>query len=198
MTDDPLQVTRQTYDANAETYAQINADSAPIQHVLDAFMRHCPGRALLDVGCGPGRDAAYFAARGYRVCGVDLSGSMLRLARQTAPGAAFAQADMRALPFAAAVFDGVWVCASLLHLPKAQAPAAVRAFAWLARPGGIVYVGVKAGAGEALVSAPAFADGERFFAFYQEAEVVALLETAGLRVVERLKQAGWINVFARR
>jgi SAM-dependent methyltransferase len=53
------------------------------------------GRDLLDVGCGTGRDARYWAAHGYRVTGVDCSPQMVEYAQTHCPAATFVVADMR-------------------------------------------------------------------------------------------------------
>ena len=56
------------------------------------------GMRLLDVGCGPGRHAHAFAARGIEVVGVDISQRFVDLAaRDAPPGATFVRADARAL-----------------------------------------------------------------------------------------------------
>lgn len=54
-----------------------------------------PGGCLLDVGCGTGRHASAFAARGYRVTGIDINRNLLEHARAAAPSARFVDADMR-------------------------------------------------------------------------------------------------------
>jgi SAM-dependent methyltransferase len=63
-----------------------------------------PGRAL-DAGCGLGTEAAYLASTGWQVTGVDRSESALRRASSAHPAVRFAQADIRALPFARGCFD---------------------------------------------------------------------------------------------
>jgi SAM-dependent methyltransferase len=57
-----------------------------------------PGDRILDVACGAGRHAAPLADAGAIVVGVDTSDHLLRAAA-TDTGAAYARADMRALPF---------------------------------------------------------------------------------------------------
>lgn len=66
------------------------------------------GQELLDMGCGRGRHARWFAARGLRVTGIDLSAESIQEARRECPDAEFAVHDMR-LPFARERFD-VAVC----------------------------------------------------------------------------------------
>jgi len=64
-------------------------------------MNLCPGGALLDLGCGAGRHAIAFARRGLRVTGVDISGTMLRHAKERAGAAGvevnFIRADLARL-----------------------------------------------------------------------------------------------------
>ena len=95
------------------------------------------GARVLDVCCGTGHLAGLLAARGYRVTGVDLSGDMIRYARENVPGAEFLCGDAAAIrlpgPFEAAVstFD------SLNHiLELADLEAAFRNTAAAMRPGG--------------------------------------------------------------
>jgi SAM-dependent methyltransferase len=61
------------------------------------------GQRLLDLACGDGRHLAAFSAFGLDVVGVDLSDALLDRAR--ARGCRVVRADLRALPFASAVFD---------------------------------------------------------------------------------------------
>lgn len=198
--DDHTSQTIQTYDAFAEDYAQINGSVGPICALLETFLRHLDGERVLDVGCGPGRDAAYFAARSLHVTGVDLSARFLALARRQVPGARLARMDMRRLAFSDGVFDGLWACASLLHLPKRDVPAALAGFRRVVRPGGLVYVGVKAGEGEELIATPRYGGRARFFAYYTPAELEALVQGAGLALLETVVQpqgeTTWLNIFA--
>lgn len=63
-----------------------------------------PGRLVLDLCCGAGRHAEPARDLGARIVGLDLSAPLLREARRRLP---VARGDMRALPFASSVFDGV-------------------------------------------------------------------------------------------
>jgi SAM-dependent methyltransferase len=70
-----------------------------------------PGMRLLDVGCGPGRHAHAFAARGIEVVGVDISRRFVELAtRDAPPGATFVRGDARALAFDAEFDAAVSLC----------------------------------------------------------------------------------------
>ena len=70
-----------------------------------------PGQRVLDVGCGPGRHARAFAARGIEVVGVDISERFVAIARDGAPGTAtFLRLDARQLPFDAEFDAAVSLC----------------------------------------------------------------------------------------
>lgn len=68
---------------------------------LDRAMALAEGCRILDLGCGFGRHSIELAAREYRVTGVDLSSSMLDMARASAKERGvtveLVQRDMRAL-----------------------------------------------------------------------------------------------------
>jgi arsenite methyltransferase len=104
------------FDDDASRRLEANYRSPAVvaqrQAVLDA-LRLAPGERVLDIGSGPGmlvRQMAEAVGERGAVHGVDVSPSMLALARGTAspPGAApvaYEQADALALPFADASFD---------------------------------------------------------------------------------------------
>jgi trans-aconitate methyltransferase len=74
------------------------------------------GGTILDLGCGPGKPlAAYLLARGFDVCGVDSSPTMISLARSNFPDREWIIADMRALSLGR-TFDGVMAWDSFFHL----------------------------------------------------------------------------------
>jgi ubiquinone/menaquinone biosynthesis C-methylase UbiE len=128
---------------------------------------------------------------------------MLAQARSRLPAVPLVRADLRRIPFASGTFDGIWACASLLHLRRTELPTTLTELCRLLRwPGGVLYVALKGGQGERWVAG---SSGERyFFAYYQPAEVETLLDAAGFQVVESWvtpDQAGrdepWINGVAR-
>src|SRR5579885_515575 len=141
-----------TYDHIAAEFARRNFDLTDVRY-LDAFARAVAGNApserfrILDAGCGPGRDSKWFRERGFHVIGVDLSAGMLAEARRRVPDVEFRQADLRRLNFPDGYFDGIWCCASLLHLPRNDVPAVLASFRRLLDHG-FLYVAVKVGQGE--------------------------------------------------
>jgi SAM-dependent methyltransferase len=69
------------------------------------------GRRLLDVGCGPGRHAHAFGARGVEVVGVDISERFVQLARDGAPaGVTFRRLDARRLDYDAEFDAAISLC----------------------------------------------------------------------------------------
>jgi len=85
--------------------------------VIESLLGDLSNTSALDLGCGSGVYATRLAARGARVVGVDLSATMLGLARDRARGAALELlvADIsRPLPFSSAQFDLV-LTATALH-----------------------------------------------------------------------------------
>jgi SAM-dependent methyltransferase len=80
-----------------------------------AFLDLVPasGRLTVDVGCGEGRLARDLAARGHRVVGVDVSPTMVRLAREADPDGDYRIADAAALPIGDSEADLVTAFMSL-------------------------------------------------------------------------------------
>jgi ubiquinone/menaquinone biosynthesis C-methylase UbiE len=97
-----------------EFFAPVTAQA--ITPLLDA-VGLLPGMRLLDVASGPGNVAAAATARGAHAIGIDLSASMVELARRLHPGIEFREADAEQLPFADASFDALAGCFIIGHLP---------------------------------------------------------------------------------
>lgn len=112
--------------------------------LYDAFLPHIPeGGHILDAGCGSGRDTRAFLHQGYRVTAFDASAELAvrasRICGQNVEHRRFS--DIREV----AVYDGIWACASLLHLPRPEIPAALNALWQALGPGGVLYFSFKAG-----------------------------------------------------
>ncbi|MCW5200492.1 class I SAM-dependent methyltransferase, partial [Desulfobulbus sp. F4] len=95
------------------------------------------GKDILDVGCGSGHDAAYYAAKGAVVSGVDISEKELAIAREKVAGV-FVQAPMEHLPFEAGLFDIVTSFYAIQHTE--DVPKTLLEMIRVAKPGGVIMV----------------------------------------------------------
>jgi HKD family nuclease len=144
------------YNQNAEAFFAdtVGVDMSALH---DRFLATLSvGAIVLDAGCGSGRDSQAFLERGFRVCAFDAS---IELAQRAALHTGVAVAvrtfdDVREQ----SCYDGIWACASLLHLPEAAIPTAL-AQLWAAlRPGGAFYMSFKLGSGERFHNGRHFTD----------------------------------------
>jgi len=141
-----MEKTLEFYDRNAAAFFQntVGVDMSTLHH---RFLQEIPkGGMLLDVGCGSGRDAKVFKDYGYRVTAFDASHEMAVLASEYLgqPVAVRTFDDIDEVAF----YDGIWACASLLHLPLFEIPAALVRLCTALKPGGTLYLSFKEGEGE--------------------------------------------------
>jgi SAM-dependent methyltransferase len=128
---DTLTGYRQWSDSYDEPRNSLFDSDEPIVHeILDA---QATG-TVLDAACGTGRYAAYLAARGHRVIGVDNSPDMLDRARDRVPQGEFLLGDLHQLPLSGDAVDIV-VCGLALAHVAALGPVMAE-FARVLRPGG--------------------------------------------------------------
>lgn len=164
------------YDQIAEAYACRWHSCMPdslVDLARELLLRTGRGARIVEVGCGTGRDMAWLESQGARVTGIDLSSGMLAYARQHVRGALLLM-DMRSLAFRSAQFDGAWCCAALLHLPKSEAPGALREVRRVLKPGGTLVLSVQIGRGECWEGG--YVQGaKRLFARYAADEMEAML-----------------------
>lgn len=151
------------YDINAELYAK-QTRGIDLAHLYRPFLTKIPrGGKILDVGCGAGRDLKRFVEEGFDAVGVDPSEKLAVMAREFS-GCEVLVSNVREISFDQE-FDGVWACASLIHLPHRQLPSALERIFSALRPGGALFVSMQIGSGETVME-----DG-RFVARYTSEEL---------------------------
>ena len=106
------------YNENAQSFAS-GTVSVKFTEVQDKFLEKLnPDAYILDFGCGAGRDTKYFLSRGYQMDAVDGSEQLCRIASE------YTGIKVRQMLFQELdekeKYDGIWACASILHLLKKQ------------------------------------------------------------------------------
>ncbi len=177
---------QEAYDRTASEYTARYGEVAPavVERGMQFLSLLEPVARILDVGCGPGQYMAWLEAHGKEVVGIDLSFGMLEQARARVSGALL-QMDMRRLAFPDRSFGGVLCIASLLHLPKEEAPLALREMWRVLTPGGVLLLSIGEGEGEGWEVHRYFGTVQRFFARYSQGEAERALADAGFVVLER-------------
>jgi SAM-dependent methyltransferase len=182
--DDPKRIIEAGYDQIGEGYRPWSEDQTT-DDVRDEYLREVlarlPGDAdVLELGCGPGVDAALLA-RGRRYVGVDLSRVQLGIAHAHVPEGTFLQGDLTRVEFRDESFDAVMSVFVFNHVPSAeQAPAFRKIHRWL-RPGGFFCASLGGGKHDDSVQED-WLGVPMFFASNGYAENVRLLAEAGFRL----------------
>lgn len=187
------------YDRHAARFFDetINIDMSAARDRFLAYLS--AGAAILDAGCGSGRDAAAFVRAGYQVSAFDGSPGLAAVAakRLGLDVAVKRFEDLMLEPW----FDGIWACASLLHLPARRLSDAFQRLSNGLQPHGVLYASFKYGSGERN------ACGRHFTDLNEDGLAELLKETAILRVLEvwvapdqRPERSGerWLNALLRR
>lgn len=131
------------YDKNATEYSEstIGVDFSATQ---ERFLRYIPSHAkILDFGCGSGRDAKYFLDKGYDVDAIDGSKEFCRLA-SIYTGITVKQMLFQELA-SVNEYDGIWACASILHLQKDDLILVLHKMATALKNTGVIYASFKYG-----------------------------------------------------
>lgn len=159
------------YDVNAETFISTtrDVDMSDMQQRFLAALPVVDGKParILDAGSGSGRDALSFRMLGYEVEAFDVSPAMVAATREHAGVEA---QQMRFEDFAwDHQFEGIWACASLLHVAEANLPTVIDRLVDHLTQGGVLYLSFKLGTGERIK------DGRRFTDM-TEASIATLLD----------------------
>ena len=136
------------YNKNAIVFFEgsVNADMSA---TYDEFLKQVkPAGKILDAGCGSGRDTKYFLNKGYTVTAFDASNEMVRLSTeltgQKTLKMTFQEINSKE------EFDGIWACASLLHISKAEIDDVLNKLVKALKPKGILFASFKYGETESM------------------------------------------------
>ena len=158
-----VEMARAVYDASAEGYVGfVGVDISPAtecsvdRSLLTAFVELVaagPVGRLADIGCGPGRVAAFLASHqieGRQVIGFDVSTALLDIARKAHPTITFEEGKLTDLPVADASLAGAVCWYSIIHTPPDDLDEVCVELARAVVPGGWVLLAFQAGHGEGL------------------------------------------------
>lgn len=183
------------YDRNAASYSASNRNPADF---IDEFLGYLQkGNAVLDLGSGPGINAAYMHARNLRVIAIDLSEKMVDYAKSRYPEIDFRLGDMTKMPFPANSFDGIFASYSLIHLPKDAIPAVFAKLHDILMPGGVMYLSVQSGNSvQGFYSHPTIPEDKVFLNIFSKEEMLHLLIKYGFQLVAQHERPPQGKVFA--
>ena len=145
---------RNVYDIAARTYVEFvgtdisSATECPIDRsLLVAFIELIKKQAIsrvADVGCGPGRVAAFMADHGLDVIGVDVSPAMLGIASTAHPRIEFEEGQLDALPISSGVLAGAVCWYSIIYTPPDRLAESFDELARVLMPGGYLLLAFQA------------------------------------------------------
>ena len=168
------------YEKNGDLFAQ-DVDHVNFSQMQLRFISKLSKHAkILDLGCGSGRDSLAFLNAGFDVKAIDGSKKMCEIA-QSKTGLSIRNIRFEQLDDQNQ-YDGVWACASLLHLPRNELPKVFSKIIEALKEEGIFYSSFKYGSFEG------YRNG-RYFSDFTESSMNELLEQfPGLKCIE-----SWIS-----
>lgn len=172
------------YNSKAKDFVSGTVDVA-FTEIQDIFLEYIPvGGRILDFGCGSGRDTKYFTSKGYDVDAIDGSEELCKIASE------YTGIQVKQMLFEeldeVELYDGVWACASILHVEKKQLPDIIKKMAIATKKGAVVYTSFKYGEFEGVRNG-------RFFTYLTEESFGELLRNVPELVIEKL----WISADVR-
>ena len=131
------------YNENAKKFID-GTVAVDFKHIQDTFLDLLPEHAtILDFGCGSGRDTKYFLEQG---CMVDAMDGSLELSKAASK---YTGINVKHMLFQELnekeKYDGIWACASILHVKREELPEIIRKMSLAAKANGIIYLSFKYG-----------------------------------------------------
>lgn len=199
---------KETYNKIAENWQKDHSGDGWWMPGVDAFISRLPSHALVwDAGCGAGVKSKYLAGKGLHVIGTDFSEKMVELASREVPEAEFFVSDIREPKNVTGGFDGVFLQAVLLHIPKKDAQEVVGKLLQKLKPGGYIYIAVKekrpGEPDEAIKTESDYGyPYERFFSYFDAEELKRMLLALDCEMlyeaVVPVAQTRWIQIIAKK
>ncbi len=187
------------YNTNSSDFIN-DTKKVEFSELQNRFLSLLPEDALiLDLGCGSGRDSRYFLDKGCRVTAVDASLEMCRQA-SVFTGLDVINATFEAFETAKR-FDGIWACASLVHVERSELPFIINKYAAMLKKSGIFYLSFKYGDFEGLRGGRYFNDltEELFMQIISDTANIDMLSTGITYDVRPARhKERWLNCFLKK
>jgi SAM-dependent methyltransferase len=187
------------YNNNAKDFFEntVEADMSEAHKKFEKYL--AKGAKILDLGCGSGRDSLHFSNYGYNIVSADYSDEMVKIASKYLNKKVI-KLDMREMDFKGQ-FDGIWACASILHIKKSEIPKVLKNCHNALKNNGILYMSFKYGDGEVE-------RGGRHFSNFTETSFSELLNSLDIfEILEFWKTADvrpgrenefWLNIIVQK
>lgn len=169
------------YDKIAEVYQALRHNFDNTMELGEIVRLLSKNAKVLDVGCGAGIPVTKFLVEsGYDVTGVDISVSMLKLARKNVPKAQFTKQEMTRLGFKNNSFDGLTAAYSIIHVPRERQRSLFQGFHRALGPNGIMLISVGSDAWE---GSDQYYGVEMFWSHYEPDKSLEMIRDAGFEVL---------------
>lgn len=157
------------------------------------------GGHLLDLGAGSGRDSKYFLQQGFRVTAMDGSALLCKLGSQYIGQEIFCKTFDQIDEME--TYDGIWACASLLHLPSDELLPIIQKCALALKKNAPFYLSFKYGSFSGLRDGRYYTDltSESFLELMRNVpslSIVKLFTTTGVSSLN--EETLWLNIIVKK
>lgn len=181
------------YNENAKEYFNKTV-IVNMSEKYNFFLKYLSKNAyILDLGCGSGRDSLYFLKHGFKVTAIEGASKLSMLASKLIgqPVQNINFINIKDIE----IYDGIWACASLLHLDKNSFFKMLTKLYKALKSDGIMYISLKIGKDFSAY------ENNRFFTYYKEETLYQLLKKANFNIMDKYissdgmdRNIQWINI----
>ena len=186
-------MTKTYYNENATKYIEDTVD-IDMGELYEPFLSEIPAKSeILDIGFGSGRDIIYFSKK-HSVTGIDTSEAFVENIKSKID-ADILLLNVLDMSFTNK-FDGIWACASLLHLKKDELSKAFIKCYLALKQKGFMYASFKEGSFEGVQNG-------RYFTYVSSKILAEILRDTGFFIKNITytfdkrpnRQEKWINLY---
>lgn len=181
------------YKEHAKEFIEdtLNCDMSEQYHFFEKYLK---GKGtILDIGFGSGRDSLYFKSKGYEVVAIDPEEEFIKHGKQLDIGHIY-QLKAEDIEFTN-MFDGIWACASLLHVSSKDLNDVFKKCERALKDNGVMYVSFKYGDFEGNRNGRIYLDmTEESIKKYLEGTNLVIIDTKITEDVRRDRTEKWLNI----